>query len=200
MIIISLPGDQVPVSIVPRTKARVIVGEDLILYIVGNRKMKYDQVKNFIQSALNDCLERTIADVEIWISIHVPKRGGELIKNLLKFLRRSRPPPATVNELRGVRLILGVGAEIDYAKYVNKMVIANVRHFNTWLENSGKKAYSKGKPVLLNDPRAVGYFFDKMVEHGKERFKINLAKAKYELQNTTNITSRNISKIQVTES
>lgn len=194
-----LPGNQVPLSIVPRTKAQIKVGPDLIQYIAGNRKMKYDQVKNFIQNALNECLERTIADMEDWIKNHVPKRSGDLIESLLKFLRRSRPPPATASELRGVRLILGVGANIDYAKYVNRMVMANVRHFNTWLEHSGKKAYSKGKPVLLNDSRAVGYFFDKMVEHGKERLKINLAKAKYELQNTTNITSRNISKIQVTE-
>ena len=193
MIIISLPGNQVPANLVPRTKARVE-----IKYKLGKKQvLTADQVKRLIQGALNECLEWTIEETEIWINNHVPERSGDLKESLLKFLSRSRPPAAAASELRGIRLILGVGANIDYAKYVNKMTISNVRHFNTWLEHSGKKAYSKGKPVLLNDFRAVGEYHDQMITFAKERLVINLAKAKYDLTNSSSLHSRNLSQLQV---
>jgi len=183
--------------IVPRTKARVKVTEDYIKYVIGKKELEFEEVKSLIQGALDEALEETIMESEIWIDNHVAKRSGDLIESLKKFLNRSRPPPSTAGELRGIRLILGVGADIDYAKYVNEMTKTKVRHVSTWLEHSGKKAYSKGKPVFLDDPRAEGFFFDKMVEFAKERLETNLSKAKYKLQNNTEITSRNLSQLQV---
>ena len=188
----------------PRTRARVE-----IKYKLGKKQdFTADQVKSLIQGALNECLEWTIEETEIWIDNHVPERSGDLKDSLLKFLRRSRPPPAAANELRGIRLILGVGAEIDYAKYVNKMTIANVRHLGTWREHyidyitkKGKAhhplAYSKGKPVYLDDPRAIGFYHDQMIDFSKERLIINLAKVKYNLTNTSSLNSRNLSQLQV---
>ena len=192
-----LPGGQIDVSVVARTRARVELRTDYIQYVMGNRKLKYEQVKTLIQGALDEALETTIVETEIWIDVHVADRTGALIKSLLRFLAKSRPPPSAMGDLKGIRLILGVGAEIRYAQYVNKMTTAQVRHMGTPFEHSGKRAYVKGVPVYLDDPRAIGFFFDKMVDFAKERLVINLAKAKYKLQNTTKITSRNLSQLQV---
>ena len=179
-------------DIIPRTHAEV-------KYIIGDRELlTKEAVKQSIQDALNEALDDTLLEEEIWIEYNVPKRSGDLQESLLKFLKRSVPPPGTAGELRGIRLVLGVGADIDYAKFVNRMPLSQVRHYNTWLEHSGKKAYSKGKPVLLNDQRAIGFYHDKMVEHGKERLVVNLAKAKYKLSSTSKITSRDLTKLQVT--
>jgi len=179
----------------PRTYAQVSVDAVDIPYIVNNRKLKLDEVKNLIQGLLNEALETTITETEIWCDQHVPKRSGDLMASIKKFLKRSIPPPAAQGEFRGTRLILGVGVEIDYAKYVNQMTKSRVRHVSTWFEHSGKKAYSKGKPVFLDDPRAEGFFFDKLVEFATERFETNLAKSKYEYN--SQLGSRNLSKLQV---
>ncbi|MCP4550882.1 MAG: hypothetical protein GY834_02325 [Bacteroidetes bacterium] len=107
---------------------------------------------------MNDALSLTVLEVEMWINDKAPKLTGALRASLKKFLNRSKPPPAAANELRGVRLILGVGADIDYAKYVNKMPTGQVRH--------------------PRDPRAEGYYHDKMVDFARDRFRTNLQKAK----------------------
>ena len=60
----SLPGDQVSVSVVPRTRARVRVSDFDIEYIVGNSSYTYDQVCEFIQTILNETLELTIKETE----------------------------------------------------------------------------------------------------------------------------------------
>ena len=193
MIILSLPGNQVSVDIVPRTKARII-------FKVGNKILNSaDEVKALIQDALNEALIETIFEVEIWIDIHIPKRSGDLIENIKKFLRKSIPPPSTIGELRGVRLVLGAGADVKYAMYVNKMTSSMVRHLGTWREHSGALAYSKGSPVYLDDPRAVGFFFDKMVDFAVERLNINLDKVKYKLQSSTSLTSRDLTQLRVSE-
>lgn len=175
----SLPGDQVAVSVVPRTKARVEVSDFDIEYILGNSSYTYDQVCAFVQTILNETLELTIKETEEWIDEFVPKRSGDLIESLKHFLGRSRPPPIAAGEIRGIRLILGSGADVKYAKYVIKMSDEQVQHNATWYEHSGKKAYSKGKPVFLDDPHAIGAYHEKMIEYAKERLKTNLTKIKW---------------------
>ena len=59
------------------------------------------------------------------------------------------------------------------------MTDAMVQHENTWREHSGKKAYSKGEPVLLHDPDARGGFFDMMVLYAIEKLRMNLSKIKW---------------------
>lgn len=184
-------------SVLPKTKARVKLETKYIQYVMGNRKLKYDEVKTMIQGALDEALETTIIETGIWIGYHVADRTGALKKSLLRFLDKSRPPPSAMGDLKGIRLIIGAGVEVPYAKYVNKMTTASVRHTGTPFEHSGKRAYVKGVPVYLDDPRAIGFFFDKLVDFARERLVLNLAKAKYKLQNTTQITSRNLSQLQV---
>ena len=189
----SLPGNQVSIRVVPRTKAR-------ILFKIGNKILdSSDAVKALIQDALNEALAETVFETEMWIDIHVPKRSEDLIKSLKNFLRKSIPPPSTTGEFRGVRLILGAGADVKYAIYVSEMTASMVRHLGTWREHSGAKAYSKGSPVFLDDPRAEGFFFDKLVDYAVERLKTNLDKVKYKLQSSASITSRDLTKLQVSE-
>ena len=152
-------SDRVVQDIIPRTHAKIG-----IKYLIGRGGKIVDtpeEVKQIFQEALEEALSTTIMEVEIWINYHVPMDTGALRESLISFLRKSQPPAATAGELRGIRLILGVGAEIYYAKYVNKMPMSKVRH--------------------AIDPRAFGYYHDKMVDFAKERFRINVDKARYEV-------------------
>lgn len=160
--------------IVPRTHVKVEIP-----YVVGRKKVDSDELKHHMQELLEEALESTIYETENWIDVNVAKRSGDLRENLKKYLNRSKPPPTITNELRGIRLVLGVGVEIPYAKFVNQMTMAMVRHYNTWFEHSGKRAYSKGHPVLLDDPRALGFYHNKMIEFAKERLDMNISKARY---------------------
>ena len=145
-------------DIIPRTHAKTT-----IKYVYGRKKVDtIEEVATDIQKLLDEALETIITEIEIWINIKVPMLTGDLRESLVFFLNRSKPPPITAGELRGIRLVLGVGAEIFYAKYVNKMTTAQVRH-----------------PI---DPRAIGFYHDHMVTFGKERFKINVDKAGYKFQ------------------
>lgn len=165
-------------GIIPRTRAEIGLE-----YVYGRKKTQsLEEVMVHIQELLDEALETTIMEVKMWIEVHVAKRSGDLQASLIKFLEKSIPPKIAAREPKGIRLVLGVGAEIDYAKYVNEMTMARVRHMGTWLEHSGKPAMSKGKPVFLDDPRAVGFYHDKMVEFGVERFKYNVDKARYKFQ------------------
>lgn len=163
-------------KIIPRTYAKAS-----IKYILGRRKIdSIEEVKSQLQELLDEALRTTIMEVEIWISIKVAKRTGALQESLILVLNKSIPPPSTLGEIRGIRLILGVCAEIEYAQYVNKMPSAWVRHVATWLEHDGSPALDyEGTPIFLDDPRAVGFYHDKMVEYACERLQINVDKARY---------------------
>ena len=175
----SLPGDQVSIKVVPRTRAYIPIKELDIKYVIGKSKLTYEQVVEFIMDIMNETLELTIKEIEEWIDEFVPKRSGDLREDLKEFLNKSKPPPTTVGELRNVRLILGAGKDVKYAKYVIEMTDAMVQHDATWFEHSGKRAYSKGERVFLDDPHARGKFFEMMVIYGIERLRMNLSKIKW---------------------
>lgn len=152
------------------------IDKSKIKYIAGNLNLNYQQVVQLIQDVLRETLTLTIQDLEIWIGQpqdsdgHVPKRTGTLRKTLLDWLHGS-------NVYEGImRLILRT--DLPYASDVNAMTTSNVRHL-------GEKGYVyydnqfgiRG-PVILDDPRAEGNFFDKFVDFAKERIKVNLVKAK----------------------
>ena len=59
------------------------------------------------------------------------------------------------------------------------MTDEQVQHDYTWYEHSGKKAYSKGEPVLLDDPRAKADFLNEMIVYATERLRTNLIKIKW---------------------
>jgi len=175
-----MPEYQVPTAIVPRTRAWTKISDIDIKYVIGKSKLTIDQVYDFIQRILDETLELTIKEVEVWIDEFVPKRSGDLREDLKKFLNKSKPPPSTKGELRGARLILGSGEDVGYAKYVMKFTDDQVQHDSTWFEHSGKRAYDKhGQRVLLDDPNARGKYFEMMVIYARERLRMNLSKIKW---------------------
>ena len=162
-------------SLNPKVKAKVGVTKSQIKYIAGRRDdLTYDQVFAIIQKILEEVLEITLRNLEFWIEERVPKRTGQLQKNLLLNLKSSR--------VRNGILRLIIGTAINYAEEVNQMSSAQVRHHGTWKEHSGKWAYAYygghyGK-IFLDDPKAEGNFFEKLVAFAKRRIIINLATIK----------------------
>lgn len=158
----SLPGDQIAKKVVPRTHERIEIKTALVTFLAGNQKKflpRARDVKSYIQKLLDESLEIIIDEVDEWINRFAPMLTGDLRESLVIFLNKSRPPPVTAGELRGIRLVMGAGGDVKYARYVNEMTTAQVRH-----------------PI---DPQAVGRYHDKMVRYGKSRFHINLDKAMY---------------------
>jgi len=162
-----------------QSQISISVDKKQIRYIAGNLSLTYDQVKQMIEDVLNITLQLTITDLEAWIGSvygsegHVPKRTGTLRKTLLDWLHGS-------NVYQGImRLILRT--DLPYAQDVNAMTASNVRH-------TGEQGYvyypnqmGMRGPVWLDDPRAEGNFFDKLVAFAKERIKVNIVKAKNQI-------------------
>ena len=168
------------ITLAPRTYAKVQSTERLIKFVAGKKKFYTpEQVKTYAQGLLDEALTITITEAKEWINTFVPKRSADLRVSLIKYLERSIPPTSAQGELRGIRLILGVGAEINYAKYVDEMTTAQVAHKGTFREHSGKRAYSKGHRTYLYDPKAIGGYHEAMVAFAKERLQINVAKTIY---------------------
>ncbi|KKM04894.1 hypothetical protein LCGC14_1759620 [marine sediment metagenome] len=95
----SLPGNQISISVVPRTRAVVSLKDINIAYIIGKSKYTYSQVVKFIQTIMNEALELTIEETKEWIYEFVPLRSGDLQDNLIEFLEKSKP---VVEEITGV--------------------------------------------------------------------------------------------------
>ena len=158
-----------------RKTTKIGIKKAQIKYIVGKTKnLNYDQVLEIIKSFLVEVLELTLLDLEEWIETYVPKRTGQLRDNLLKNIRSSRVVGSVM------RII--IATSIDYAEKVAEMSTAQVRHSGTDREHSGKKAYAyywgHYGPIYLDDPEAIGNFFDVLAEYAKDRVIMNLAKMK----------------------
>jgi len=176
-------------SIRPSVKEKVGLNVDDLKYIAGKSTYTYKEVVNIIRDLLSKVLKYTIQDIELWIDHKVPKRTGALRQNLKLSLRSS--------QVIGNILKIIIGTSIEYAERVNEYTTRQVRHYNTRKEHSGKKVYAHGVPVTLNDPEAVGHFFDRMLEFVEERVLINLSKAKYEIETSTKLTSRQLTRVEV---
>ena len=179
-------------SLNPKTRLKVGVNKAQIKYIAGHvDNLSYEDVKDIIENLLREVLNLTLGNIELWIEEKVPKRTGQLRDNLLLNLKSSR-----VNN--GILRMI-IGTAINYASDVNEMTTAMVRHFNTDREHSGKKAYAyyggHYGPIHLNDPKAEGQFFVKLLEFAHQRILINLARtaAKYRAQ----ISARQLQVLQV---
>ncbi len=153
-----------------QTKTHYEVGfpKSDITYIAGHQtRLSYIQVKQLIENILNETLDLTIMELEIWIDNKVAKRTGKLREDLKLELSSSF--------VRNTLLKLKLGTHISYAKFVNEMTLSTVRHVNQM-----DYAYYGGHhgKLILNDPRAIGFFWKKFLEYAKERLEINFVKAK----------------------
>ena len=157
-------------SVQPGTKVKVNVPKAQITYMAKNSIYTYQQMVQLIQLILEDVLTDTKKDLVIWIKSKVPKRTGQLRKDLIEWLDGS-----TIS--KGILRVV-MGTYLPYAEDVAQMSQAQVRH-------SGEIGYVyypnkmgiRGR-VILDDPRAVGYFWDKLMTFAKDRAAINLIRAK----------------------
>ena len=135
-----------------------------------NSKYSYEEIVKLIKLILDDVLRDTITSLELWIDSKVPKRTGQLRHMLKKWLKGS-------NVYKGVLRML-LKTNLEYAEDVSQMTTSQVRHH-------GEKGYVyydnifgiRGR-VILDDPRAVGSFWDKMKDYTKEELNKNLIRAK----------------------
>lgn len=155
-------------SFATKTHYEVGINKGDITFIAGNQtKLNYQQVNQLVGNILDQTLDLTIMDLELWIDSKVAKRTGKLRKDLKLELNSSF--------VRNTLLKLKLGTHISYAKFVNEMTMATVRH----VSEKGYAYYGGHHgPIILNDPRAIGFFFAKMLEYAKERLEYNFVKAK----------------------
>lgn len=179
-------------SLEPREHFKVGIKKDAIKYIVGqNKNLVYNQVVFIIRSILKELRETLFTELSVWINEKVPKRTGQLRQDLIDQLKESNIIEHTLHII--------LGTTIDYAEQVNAMSTATVRHHGEigyvyyWNPDN---IYGR---VVLDDPRAIGGFWTHLLEFAKERAFINVAKIKAKYASTTNITVRNLSKMEAGE-
>ena len=134
-----------------------------IRWVVNKTDRSYEEVLRIIENILNDTLDHTVDEMESWIKEKVPKATGKLQDNLIQNLYTS--------QVRQEMVKLVLKTDIDYAKYVNAMSTSEVAH-------SGEEGYADYQKITLNDPNAIGGFWDAYVEESQHRLDLNLTKAK----------------------
>lgn len=130
-------------------------------YSLGNLKgLTMAGVKQIILDILNLILQYTVSDLKEWVNVKVPKATGALRQTIIASLDKST--------VYGGKVILVFGSDLDYADYVNDFSTSQVAH-------SGEQRYVyKGlPPITLNDPDAVGNWFDEMKLYAIERLTYN---------------------------
>ena len=137
-----------------------------IKFLAKNTEVDFDEILSLLHNMLLYVLDELIFELKTWIKTKVPKRTGQLRDNLLKHLESS-------NVKKGLmRLVLGT--DIQYAPDVAEMPTRTVRH-------SGEVGYAyyyghHGK-INLNDPQAIGDFWNELMEYAQERTMFILQRA-----------------------
>ena len=165
-------------SLTPGTKVSITVPKAQITYMVKGSKYTYEQMTKLIQNILQDVLDDTKKALEEWINNKVPKRTGQL-RTMLKLWMGGSSVGENI-----MKLILGTN--LKYAEYVAEMTTSQVRHTNEWgyvyypnIFGIDSKTRPRGsKKIRLHDPRAIGFFWDKMLEFAREQVDKNLIRAK----------------------
>jgi len=145
-------------------------GESEINLIMGNLSMPYGMARDLSTHILNEVLDNVIKDLEEYAAGRVPDRSGDLKNDILKWIRSSR--------VRDDMLKIIIHSDLDYAQYVDKMSSFQVKHYATWLEHSGKKAYSKGVRVFLDDPDAIGNIFYRLKQYAAQRLDLWMTRSR----------------------
>ena len=117
------------------------------LYVKGTAMTREEALVIF-HSMLIYVLDQIKKELKAWILKFVPKRTGQLQRNMLLQLESSRVKKALM------RLV--VGTSIDYAPKVAEMTTSQVAHD----KEPGYAYYAGwGGKILLDDPDAIGNFW-----------------------------------------
>ena len=137
-----------------------------IKYLAKGNVLTYAEILALLHSMLLYVLDELLFELRIWINTKVPKRTGQLRENMLIHLKTS-------NVKKGLmRLVLGTN--IDYAPKVAEMTTGQVRHVN---EIGYAGYYGITGPILLNDPQAIGNFWEELLQYAEERTMFILQRA-----------------------
>ena len=129
-----------------------------IKYIAKNTEVDYADIVILLHNMFLYVLNELQFELRIWINTKVPKRTGQLRDNLLKHLESSKVKKGLM------KLVLGT--DIQYAPDVADYSTRQVRH-------SGEKGYAyyygESGPIILDDPQAIGDFWNELLKYAKER-------------------------------
>lgn len=128
-----------------------------------NDDLTVKMAKDIIEKILKETTQLTMKMLRKWIHKRVPKMTGRLRRDLLKHLQDSY--------VRSNVLRIFIQTSIDYAKRVNDFDTHNVRH-------RGKRIKYRGRTIVLNDPQAIGHFFDEMLKFAIKAILHNLITVK----------------------
>jgi hypothetical protein len=141
-----------------------------IRFIANKTKVSYAQLVSRLKKILEYVWDNTEIETKDWIAKHVPKRTGQLQDALVEALEQSYIKNSIL------RFTLGVINEArDYAKDVDEMNQSKVRHFMEW---GYAYYYGHHGKIQLNDPRAFGGFWDKLMTYMMDRITRHIAIAK----------------------
>ena len=172
---------------------KISISKADVQYIVGHSKFNtVKEVLIWIKDILEETLQNTLIDLEMWIDRFVPKRTGHLRHDLKQQLKSSN---VKKNVLRFI-----LQTQLDYASKVNEMSTYQVRHLGP-KENDGSWAYANywghSGRITLDDPEAKGNFFDKFLKFARDRVIINLAKAKTRAESASNLNSIHLRRLGI---
>ena len=120
-----------------------------------------------IDSILQFALMWTKQDLHGWIDEKVPKRTGQLRDSLHRNLETSKVVGQSL-------LKLYFGTHLNYAEFVNQMTTSQVAHSN---DTGYAYYYGHYGKINLNDPSAIGYFFDEMIKEARRILRNNMQRA-----------------------
>ena len=137
-----------------------------IKYLAKGSTLTFDEILALYHNMLLYVLDELLFELKIWINTKVPKRTGQLRENMLKHLETS-------NVKKGLMRIL-LGTNIDYAPKVAEMTTGQVRHSG---EIGYAGYYGITGPIVLNDPQAIGNFWEELLKYADERTEFIMQRA-----------------------
>lgn len=137
-----------------------------IKYLAKGNALSFDEILALMHNMLLYVLNELIFDLRIWINTKVPKATGQLRDSLIKNLESSRVKKGLM------KLVLGT--HLSYAEDVADMSTRQVRHSG---EIGYAYYYGEHGKIILNDPEAIGDYWDKLIEYAEERTKSILQRA-----------------------
>ena len=127
-------------------------------YLAKSNLVSYPILLQIFDDMLLYIKDEVIFELTMWINLKVPKRTGQLRDTLIDTLNTST---AGTGELK-----IELGSFVEYASDVDIMRTFKVRHFNEW---GTAYYYGHSGRILLNDPFAVGEFWERLQVHAHER-------------------------------
>jgi len=148
---------------------------DIKRIAAGNPDLDEKNVEAIINSILNELHAVVNASLRFWISRFVPKMTGRLRRDLYSHVKET----IVSNNI----ITFYIKTNLEYAKRVNAMPTSSVRH-------SGKVITYQRRLITLNDPQAVGQFFQKLVLFTIHSITVSLVKIKRKFAATTKLKFR----------